>query len=97
MLTEKEAKKIGISACIEKLGLDFCQKYEENACTSYGEHDEKMFCSVGIDEQPFQVDKNPSKLVLSESGFQYMVSCDVDMKDGSIEFLLCIVPEKEIL
>lgn len=31
MLDEKEAKRIGVQACVEKIGLEFCKKYEENA------------------------------------------------------------------
>lgn len=92
MLSSVEALKIGITACIDKLGKDFCVKYEENACTSYGEHDGQMFCSVGIDDKFVDVSNVPNKLVLSESGFQYMASCNVDMNDGSIEFLECRLP-----
>lgn len=92
MLKAAEAKKIGINACINKIGLDFCKKHEANACTSCGIRDDKMFCSVGIDDVPYVVPKNPEKLILSESGFQYIASCNVDMNNGKIEFLECIVP-----
>lgn len=93
MLEASEAKKIGIRACIEKIGWEFCRKYEQNACTTCGEHDKKMFCSVGIDDQEFIPDPHPTKLILSENGFQYYASCDVDMTNGMIEFLECRVPE----
>jgi len=92
MLNATEAKKIGINACVNKIGIDFCKKYEANACTSYGMRDDKMFCSVGIDDVPYVAPKDPDKLVLSESGFRYTASCNVDMTNGDIEFLECIVP-----
>lgn len=31
MLDAREAKRIGIHACIEKIGIEFCKKYEANA------------------------------------------------------------------
>lgn len=93
MLEAKEAKRIGIQACVEKIGMDFFKKYEENACSSWSEHDGKMFCSVGIDDVKFVPDKKPEKLILSENGFQYFASCDVDMMDGSIEYLEYRVPD----
>ena len=92
MLNANEAKKIGISACIDRLGYGFCKKYESSACTSWGLHDSKMFCCVGIDDEPYVPEKNPSRLILSEVKFRYTVSCDVDMNDGSIEYLECVTP-----
>lgn len=92
MLDAREAKIIGIKACVEKIGIEFCKKYEANACTSCGIRDNMMFCSVGIDDKPYVIEKNPGKLVLSESGFQYIASCNVDMENGCIKFLECIVP-----
>lgn len=92
MLDAREARRIGINACIEKIGIEFCKKYEANACTSCGERDNKMFCSVGIDDTLYVAEKNPQRLVLSESGFQYIASCNVDMENGAIEYLECITP-----
>ena len=31
MLTVDETKKIGISACINKIGYEFCKKHADNA------------------------------------------------------------------
>lgn len=92
MLSKNEAKKIGINACINKIDPTFFQKYKQNACASWGEYNEKMFCSIGIDSKPCILEKKPSKLILTEDGFQYMVSCEVNMTDGSIEYLECITP-----
>lgn len=95
MLTQKEAKQIGIHACIEKIGIEFCKKYDQNAGTTYGLHEQKMYCYVGIDNQINQLNKYPSKLILSENGFPYYASCDVDMLDGKIDYLECCVPPIE--
>ena len=92
MLDAKEARKIGIKACIDKIGAEFCKKYEANACTSYGQRDNVMFCSVGIDDKPYITEERPEKLVLSAEGFQYVASCNVDMESGKIDFLECITP-----
>lgn len=88
MLTELEAKRKGIRACMDKIGFDFCLNNEENSSTTYGiDTDGKMFCFVGIDNTPDE-DTNPHVLILSDlKGFPYYASCNVDMKDGNIEFL----------
>ena len=92
MLTESEAKKIGIDACINIIGVDFCKKHRDSACVSYGVNDGIMFCGLGIDDTPLAIDKNPSKLVLSETSFKYTASCNVYLQDGHIEYLECITP-----
>lgn len=87
MLTAIEARKIGIRACIEKIGYDFCMANEGNSVTGYGEDDGKMFCFVGINNNPRKND-NPDVLILSSlKGFPYYASCNVYMDDGRIEYL----------
>lgn len=49
MLSADEAKKIGIDACIEKLGFEFCKKHADNATSAYGE-DDGIITSQIIDE-----------------------------------------------
>ena len=44
MLTFEEAKRIGITACVDKLGYDFVKKYEDTACSACG--DEGDYASV---------------------------------------------------
>lgn len=34
MLTVKEAKKIGIRACIDAIGYEFCKKHADNSTSS---------------------------------------------------------------
>ena len=40
MLTVEEAKKIGIRACVEKIGYDFCKAHPDNGVSAYGEERE---------------------------------------------------------
>lgn len=87
MLTELEAKRIGVRACIEKIGYDFCMQNEENSSTTYGAENGIMFCFVGIDTPNYD-NEDPNVLILSSmKGFQYHASCNVNMQDGNIEFL----------
>ena len=86
MLSAVEARKKGIRACMEKIGFDFCMEHKDNACTSYGENDGKMFCFVGISDEPDNLDEDV--LILSSvKGFPYSASCNVDMTNGCIEFI----------
>ena len=48
MLTFEEAKKIGIKACADKLGIDFVRKYEDRSCVAYGDEEDHAFCFVGV-------------------------------------------------
>jgi hypothetical protein len=87
MLTATEARKKGVRACMEKIGFEFCLANEENSATAYGEDDGKMFCFVGINNNP-RKDRNRDVLILSSAkGFPYHSSCNVDMNDGSVEYL----------
>ena len=95
MLTAEEAKKIGIRACIEKLGYDFCKQHEDTAVCSYGEENGKMTCYVGIDDKPEQLDdvENMKSIILDDAEYMpYYANCEVDMQDGSIVFLDCCLP-----
>lgn len=95
MLTVIDARKIGIKACIEKIGYDFCKKHADNATTAYSEEDGIVFCYVGVDDSPAPViDPNIEKLILSSkrNEFPYSASCNVNMSDGSVVFLDCVLP-----
>ncbi len=48
MLTVVEAKKIGIQACMDKIGYDFCKKHADNGTTAYGEDDGFVKCFLGL-------------------------------------------------
>ena len=89
MLTVNEAKNIGIKACIEKIGYDFCRKYADNATSGYSEEDGVVNCFVGVNDMPEkQCDiSEVDKLVLT-SGIKwpYAARCNVSLSDGNIEF-----------
>ena len=92
LLTFEEAKKIGINACVDKLGRDFVKKNREYSCTSYGDADQYAFCFVGIDNHS-EPNFGPHELVLDgDSKWPYKATCNVWYKDGRIEFLDCIIP-----
>lgn len=42
MLTVAEARKIGIKACMDKIGYDFCMSNKDNATTGYTEEEGKF-------------------------------------------------------
>lgn len=88
MLSENEARKLGIRACMEKIGFDFCMKNKENSSTAYGLSDGKMFCFVGVNDNA-KPDKSDTLLLTSLKDFPYTASCNVDMNDGYIEFCEC--------
>ena len=89
MLTVDEAKNIGIKACVEKIGYDFCKKYADNSTSAYGEEDGVVNCFVGVSDEPekscdiSEVDK----LVLtSRNEWPYAARCYVSLSDGEIRF-----------
>lgn len=96
MLTVLDARKIGIKACIEKIGYEFCQRYAENSTSAYSEEDGVVFCYVGVDDSPIsENDSQTETLILtSKNEFPYSASCNVDLKDGTVSFLDCVLPKR---
>ena len=94
MLTYEEAKKIGVNACVEKLGRDFVKKHENGACAGYGDEQDYAFCYVGVNDQP----EPPLEKVMvtlydgPDAKFPYIASCRVDYHDGKVTFLECVLP-----
>ena len=100
MLTVIEAKIIGRDACIDKLGREFVEKYKENSVAAYGDFSDEgiVFCYIGVSDKPF-ADTYSGSLILSEEKSRkmpYGVSCNVYLKDGSVEFLECSIPQTNI-
>jgi prepilin-type processing-associated H-X9-DG protein len=94
MLTFEEAKKIGIRACVDKLGYDFVKKYEATACAAYGDEGDHVSCFVGVSTEP-DTPWNGGTLILDDSPsskYPYSASCNVAYADGSVTFLHCVVP-----
>lgn len=96
MLTALEAKKIGIRACIEKLGYEFCKKYADNSTSAWGEEVEGiMNCFVGVSTEPAPVcdiTKVDKLILTSGRKWPYAVSCNVNMNTGEIEFIEIRLP-----
>lgn len=95
MLTYEEAKKIGVNACIDKLGRDFVLKYRDTSCAGYGKEDDYAFCYVGVDDR-MEPEKTGKGLVLDDSPdskFPYLAMCNVWYENGKIEFLDCVLPD----
>lgn len=92
MLSVKEARTIGINACLDKLGRDFVMAHRHSSTSAYGEHDDCVFCFVGVDDAPSPTRNDGCITLDSHSVFPYRVSCNVRLQDGAIEFVECIVP-----
>lgn len=95
MLTVEEAKKIGIKACIDKIGYEFCKAHPDNGVSAYGDSTEEgcLYCFVGVSDQPESPYSDDQELVLTQGNdWPFYASCDVCLEDGSIVFLDCRVP-----
>ena len=91
MFTYEEARKIGVDACIDKLGRDFVMKHRDTFCSAYVDRGDHVYCFVGVSDTPLP--KMKDELVLtSDSKFLYTARCNVDYLDGEIEFLDCVLP-----
>ena len=90
MLTVKEAKKIGIRACIDAIGYEFCKKHADNSTSGYGVEEGSVYCFVGVSDEPApecDISKVDSLILTSGEDWPYSASCNVDMQDGRIEML----------
>ena len=95
MLSKHEAKKIGIRACIDKLGYEFCRQHADNSVSAYGEEDGIMNCFVGVSDEPapdYDISKVDELILSPGNDWPYYASCNVTMKEGIIEFLECKIP-----
>ncbi len=92
MLTIKEAAKIGINACIDKIGRDFVLANRNNGASAYGESDGSVFCFVGVDDKPWAAESSDALILDSTSQFPYRASCNVCLADGTMKFIECVLP-----
>lgn len=95
MLTIKEAARIGINACIDKIGRDFVLAHRGNGTSGYGENEEEnsVYCYVGVDDKPYVSPYPDDVLVLdSESKFPYYAKCNVSLTDGTTTFIDYALP-----
>lgn len=90
MLTVAEARKIGIKACMDKIGYDFCMSNKDNATTRYTEEEGFVYCYVGVsDKSP---DTLQAGLLFTATKFPFSASCNVWLAGGKIDFLECHLP-----
>lgn len=95
MLTFEQAKRIGLDACIDRLGRDFFMKYRDASCPGYGDMEDRAYCFMGVDNR--EVGHDEEKLILtSNNPFPYIASCTVRYSDGAIEFLQYVTPEQDM-
>ena len=91
MLTIEEVKNIGLNACIDKIGYEFCKKHEDTILYGYGQYEGKLRCYVGVDDQPEPNYENmkPEDFFLScgRNRLPYYVHCNVNMQNGAVEFV----------
>ena len=94
MLTREEAVRIGIDACIEKMGRDYYDECRKAGMISKAEceHDGMMFCIISICRKPTEEFLKRPRLSLKPLP-KYRVSCDVNMKTGEITFIEVILPK----
>ena len=96
MLTIEEAKKIGIRACVEKIGYEFCKAHPDHGVSAYGEEREGYInCFVGVSDEPApacDISEVDELILTHENDWPYYASCDVSLQDGNIIFLECRIP-----
>ncbi len=94
MLSVEAAKKIGINACIEKLGREFVLAHKEYATSAYGESDDGVFCFVGVDDGCKSQNSDRVLILDSHSEFPYRASCNISLADGTTHFIECVIPKQ---
>ncbi len=96
MLSFEEAKKIGIRACVDKIGYAFCRTHNDHSTSVYGEVNGKMECFIGVSDEPepdYDIDKVDHLILTSGNDWPYYAHCKVDMTTGEIEYGECKIPE----
>lgn len=91
MLTYEEARKIGVEACVDRIGRDFVNKYWNSSCPAYADMEDYAYCFLGVDDSDGRNDTDNAKLT-SGDHFPYIARCNVRYSDGNIEFLDCVLP-----
>ena len=87
MLSIEAARKIGINACIDKVGREFVMDHKDLVTAAYGETDDGVFCFVGVGDRSGSANE-PGVLVLdSTSVFPHEARCIVRLADGAVSFI----------
>ena len=93
MLTYEDAKKIGVNACIDRLGRDFVTKHRDNASSAFGDRIDHAYCFVGVSDQPEEPMTDGLWLTSENDKFPYVARCNVAYDTGAITFLECVLPQ----
>ena len=92
MLSYEDARKIGINACIDKLGREFVNKHKDTFCAADEDRGNHIRCFVGVSDKPLP--NMSGELVLtSDDHFPYIARGKVSYSNGKIAFLKCILPK----
>ena len=101
MLTVDEAKKIGVSAYINKIGYEFCKKHADNATSGYSEEDGFVNCFVGVSDKPaseYDISKVTQLILTSGEKWPYASGNVPDEYELELDFGKHRSPEnKELL
>ena len=92
MLNIETAKKIGFTACIDKLGRPFVLAHKDSATSAYGKTDSGVFCFVGVDDKDDSLNQEGVLILDNQSKFPYRASCNVSLTDGIPSFVECVLP-----
>ena len=92
MLDEKEAIKIGINACIDKIGRHFVLSHKDEAVISYGKSDNDVVCFVGVGKVQNNQNKDIYLVLDSTSKFEYYAHCKVSLLYGTKVFTDLALP-----
>lgn len=87
----ENAKRIGLSACIDKIGREFVTRHADTFTSGYGELDDGAYCFVGVSDKPL-AQQYSEGIVLDRTPFPCRASCNVNYATGSIEFIECVLP-----
>ncbi len=92
MLSVESARKIGINACIDKIGRDFVMAHKDSSTSAYGECEDGVFCFVGVDDNPVRSQRDDTLVLDSQTSFPYRASCSVNLQNGTAKFIECVSP-----
>lgn len=77
---------MGIRACIDKIGYDFCMRHKDNAVSAYGKRGaDQIECFVGVSDEPYVAPETPC--LTSRYQWPYAARCLVNLATGEIEFV----------
>lgn len=86
MLTVEVARKVGINACIDKIGREYVLSHKDCATSAYGECADGVYCFVGVDTEYRSLNSDRVLILDGRSRFSHSASCNVDLETGAVSF-----------